>query len=84
MGSPQFPTMLVHLVRAKSLAVILGPEWIGVMAVVDRLLGIVGQTAWRSLPFVAARAVVPATTCSISRSRFRSPSLLCRSYTLPS
>ena len=55
MGSPQFPTMLVHLVRAKSLAVILGPEWIGVMAVVDRLLGIVGQTAWRSPPFAAAR-----------------------------
>ena len=44
-GSIQLLTMFVHLARVKSLALILGPEWIGIMAVVDRLLGIVGQTA---------------------------------------
>ncbi len=40
-GSLQLLTMLVHLVCTKSLAGNLGPKWIGVMAVVDRLLGIV-------------------------------------------
>ncbi len=40
-GGLQLLTMLVHLARTKSLAVILGPEWIGVMAVVDQLLGMV-------------------------------------------
>ena len=48
-GSLQLLAMLVHLVRTKSLAVILGPEWIGVMAVVDRLLGIIAQIASLSL-----------------------------------
>ena len=54
-GGLQLLTMLVHLARTKSLAVILGPEWIGVMAVVDRLLGIVVQTASLSLPYAAVR-----------------------------
>ena len=38
-GSLQFPTMLVPLVRTRSLAVILGPEWTGVMAVVGGCRG---------------------------------------------
>ncbi len=47
--------MLILLVRTKTLAVMLGPEGVGIMAVVDRLLALISQTASFSLPFAALR-----------------------------
>ena len=39
-GSLRLVIMFVQLVRTKSLAILLGSEWLGIMAVVDRMLGI--------------------------------------------
>lgn len=54
-GSLQFLTMLVLLARTKGLALLLGPEQLGLMGVIDRLLAVVTQTAGLSLPFAAVR-----------------------------
>ena len=54
-GGIQIIIMLVLLVRTKTLAVVLGPEFVGVMAVLDKLLAMIAQTVSLSLPFAAAR-----------------------------
>ena len=54
-GVLQLLTMVFQLVRTKLLAVMLGPDSIGVMAVIDKLLAVVSQTASLSLPFAAVR-----------------------------
>jgi PST family polysaccharide transporter len=54
-GAAQLITMLVMLVRTKTMAVMLGPELVGVMAVIDKLLAVIAQTASLSLPYAAAR-----------------------------
>ena len=54
-GAAQVMTMLVLLARTKSLALMLGPENLGVMAVIDKLLAVITQTVSLSLPFAAAR-----------------------------
>lgn len=54
-GAVQVITMLVLLVRTKTLAVMLGPEFVGVMAVIDKLLAVIAQTVSLSLPFAALR-----------------------------
>lgn len=54
-GVIQALTMAVNLTRTKVLAVMLGPNWMGVMAVIDRLVGMVGQTASLSIPFATIR-----------------------------
>ena len=54
-GAAQFVTMLVLVVRTKTLALLLGPELVGVMAVIDKLLAVIAQTASLSLPFAAVR-----------------------------
>jgi O-antigen/teichoic acid export membrane protein len=54
-GFLQFLTMLVLVVRTKALALLLGPEMVGVMAVIDKLLAVFTQTASLSLPFAAIR-----------------------------
>jgi len=54
-GFLQVLTMAVNLVRTKALALLLGPGWIGVMAVVDKLLAVLAQTASLSMPFAAVR-----------------------------
>jgi PST family polysaccharide transporter len=54
-GGIQVITMLVLLVRTKTLAVMLGPEYVGVMAVIDKLLAVIAQTVSLSLPFAAVR-----------------------------
>ena len=54
-GAVQVITMLVLLVRTKTLAVAFGPETVGVMAVIDKLLAVIAQTVSLSLPFAAAR-----------------------------
>lgn len=54
-GALQFVTMLVLLIRTKTLAVMLGPEFVGAMAVIDKLLAVISQTATLSLPFAASR-----------------------------
>lgn len=54
-GFLQVVTMLFQLVRTKVLAVLLGPEAIGVMAVIDKLLAVIAQTASLSFPFAAVR-----------------------------
>jgi enterobacterial common antigen flippase len=54
-GGAQVATMLVLLARTKTLAVVLGPELVGVMAVVDKLVGLIAQTVSLSLPYGAAR-----------------------------
>ena len=43
-GVMQLFTMLLQVVRTKTLAVLLGSEWIGVMGAVDRLLAVIAQT----------------------------------------
>ncbi len=54
-GAVQFVTMLVMLVRTKTLAVSQGPEFVGAMAVIDKLLAVIAQTLSYSLPFAALR-----------------------------
>ena len=54
-GVLQVITMLLLLVRTKTLAVMLGPELVGVMAVIEKLLAVIAQTASLSLPFAAVR-----------------------------
>ena len=54
-GALQFVTMLVQLIRTKLLALILGPEMVGAMAVIDKLLAVIAQTVSFSLPFAALR-----------------------------
>lgn len=54
-GAVQLLTMLVLLARTKTLAVVLGPELVGVMAVVEKLVALVAQSACLSLPFAAVR-----------------------------
>jgi antigen flippase len=54
-GGVQVITMLVLLVRTKTIAVMLGPEYLGVMAVIDKLLAVIAQTVSLSLPFAAVR-----------------------------
>lgn len=59
LGAIQFLVMLVQLVKTKTLAVLLGPELVGVMAVIDKLVAVVTQTVSFSLPF-AASVFLPA------------------------
>ncbi len=54
-GLLQLATMLVQLVRTKTLALVLGPEQVGIMAVIDKLLAVVTQTLSLSMPFAALR-----------------------------
>src|SRR5258708_25882810 len=54
-GLLQILTMLVQLVKTKALALLLGPESVGVMAVIDKLLAVIIQTVSLSLPFAAVR-----------------------------
>lgn len=54
-GGLQVLTLLVLLVRTKGLALLLGPEQVGVMSVVDRLIALFAQGMSLSLPFAALR-----------------------------
>lgn len=54
-GAAQFVTMLLLLVRTKTLAVMLGPELVGVMAVIDKWLSLIAQVVSLSLPYAALR-----------------------------
>lgn len=54
-GSLQVVVMLVLMIRTKALALMLGPEMVGVMAVVDKLFATVAQTVALSMPFAAVR-----------------------------
>ncbi len=54
-GIFQLVTMAVLLVRTKALALLLGPDGVGVLAIVDKLLATVGQAVSLSLPFAAVR-----------------------------
>ena len=54
-GALQVVTMLVLLARTKTLAVVLGPELVGVMAVIDKLLAVIAGTVSLSLPYAAVR-----------------------------
>lgn len=54
-GLFQFMTMLVLLVRTKALALLLGPELVGAMGVIDKSIAVIVQTTSLSLPFAALR-----------------------------
>ncbi len=54
-GALQIVTMLFQLVRTKTLALLLGPEMVGAMSVIDKLLAVIVQTVSLSLPFAALR-----------------------------
>lgn len=54
-GGLQFLTMLALLVRTKALALMLGPNGVGVLSTVDKLTATVAQTVSLSLPFAALR-----------------------------
>jgi O-antigen/teichoic acid export membrane protein len=69
-GLLQLATMLVLLVRTKSLALLLGPENVGVMGATDRLFAVVTQTVSLSLPYAAIRFLPGAW--SEGQGRFRS------------
>jgi PST family polysaccharide transporter len=58
-GGLQLLTMLVLLVRTKALAVLFGPDAVGIMAVIDKLVAVIAQTASFSLPFAALRFLPP-------------------------
>jgi O-antigen/teichoic acid export membrane protein len=69
-GGLQLLTMIVLLARTKVLALLLGPEQYGVMAVIDKLLAVVAQTVSFSMPFAALR-FLPALWAT-DRARFGS------------
>jgi O-antigen/teichoic acid export membrane protein len=54
-GALQLVAMLVMLCRTKLLAVFLGPEGVGLMAVVDKLVAVFAQLVSLSMPFAALR-----------------------------
>jgi PST family polysaccharide transporter len=54
-GAIQFVQMAVLLVRTKGLALLLGPDLVGVLAVIDKLVAVIAQTASLSMPFAALR-----------------------------
>lgn len=54
-GGLQLLMMTVLLARTKILALLLGPDQYGVMAVIDKLLAVTAQIASLSLPFAALR-----------------------------
>jgi antigen flippase len=54
-GGLQLATMVVLLARTKILALFLGPEGVGLMAVADKLLAVVVQCVSLSLPYAALR-----------------------------
>ncbi len=54
-GALQFLSMLLLLIRTKILAVMLGPEAVGTIAVIDKLVAVIVQTLSLSLPFAALR-----------------------------
>jgi PST family polysaccharide transporter len=54
-GGLQLVTMLILLVRTKVLALLLGPDAVGVLAVIDKLVAVLVQTTSLSLPFAAIR-----------------------------
>ena len=68
-GAMQVITMLVLLVRTKIFAVMLGPELLGVMAVIDKLLAVIAQTVSLSLPFAAVRFLPERWTAGPSEFR---------------
>lgn len=59
LGAVQLLVMLVQLIRTKTLAVLLGPDQVGIMAVTDKLVAVLTQTVSLSLPF-AATVFLPA------------------------
>jgi antigen flippase len=59
LGAIQVGVMAVQLIKTKALALLLGPESLGVMAVVDKLVAVATQTSSLSLPF-AASVYLPA------------------------
>jgi PST family polysaccharide transporter len=59
LGLLQAATLLVLLVRTKVLAVLLGPEQVGMLGVVDRLVALFAQTASLSMGFAALRFLSP-------------------------
>jgi O-antigen/teichoic acid export membrane protein len=63
-GFLQFLTMLVMLVRTKTLALVLGPEYVGMMSTIDKLLAVISQTLSLSLPFAALRFLPEALRSS--------------------
>jgi PST family polysaccharide transporter len=52
-SSAQVLAMAVLLLRTKILALLLGPELVGVLAVIDKVMAVFVQTASLSLPFAA-------------------------------
>jgi len=61
LGGMQVAAMAALLARTKGLAIILGPGNVGVMAVIDKLVAMIAQTASLSLPFAALRFLPGAT-----------------------
>lgn len=59
LGLLQAATLLVLLVRTKVLAVLLGPEQVGILSVVDRMVALFAQAASFSLGFAALRFLSP-------------------------
>jgi len=53
LGVIQIAIMAIQLVKTKGMALLLGPDLVGVMAVVDKLVAVAVQTASLSLPFAA-------------------------------
>ena len=54
-GLVQVVTMVLYLVRTKGLALLLGPDQVGIMGVIDKAVALVVQTMSLSLPFAAVR-----------------------------
>ena len=69
-GAIQLLQMVVLLARTKGLALLLGPELLGVLAVIDKLIAVFAQTASLSLPFAALR-FLPSLWASNPREFYR-------------
>ena len=59
-GAIQFLILLVALVRGKALALMLGPEGVGVVGTVDQFIVTVAQLSALGLPFAAMKAMSAA------------------------
>ena len=71
-GAIQVVAILVNIVRSKATAVLLGPEGVGVISIVDQVVNLVLQLSAFSLPFAAVKF--------LSRSHSRSEQAFQQTY----
>jgi PST family polysaccharide transporter len=69
LGGIQALTMLAGLARTKALALMLGPDGVGIASVIDQVVSLVAQLGSLSIPFVALKFLARARDGEASETR---------------